>query len=207
MTIIGVTCLNLNGAIFNYNINLTTAAVVPTTGPDPALDGGTSGISGTASFTYDNSVPSLAYTINLFGTTFTTEADPSNETTDNVIHALHLHVGGVSDNGQHALNIFGLPREDDTDMTHTTTSLSGSWTDADENFGGDATKDSGDSFGISSVLGDLVSGNLYLQAHSPNFFSGSGLIRGQLTAVPEPSTYAFITGTVMMLFLMIKRKN
>ncbi len=53
-----------------------------------------------------------------------------------------------------------------------------------------------------SDLDDLKSGKWWVDVVSPN-----GSIRGQLVAVPEPSTWALLSGTVLFWGLMAARKS
>lgn len=56
-----------------------------------------------------------------------------------------------------------------------------------------------------SVLNDLVNNNLYLNVHSQLFRGGE--IRGQLMAVPEPSTYALAGAAVLGLVIVHRRRR
>lgn len=56
-----------------------------------------------------------------------------------------------------------------------------------------------------SVLNDLVNNNLYLNVHSQLFRGGE--IRGQLMAVPEPSTYALAGAAVLGLVIVHHRRR
>lgn len=54
------------------------------------------------------------------------------------------------------------------------------------------------------ILSDLLAGDLYLNIHSELFRGGE--IRGQLMAVPEPSTYA-LAGAAALCLVIIHRKR
>ena len=55
-----------------------------------------------------------------------------------------------------------------------------------------------------SILNDLLAENLYLNIHTQLFRGGE--IRGQLVAVPEPSTYA-LAGAAALCLVIIQRKR
>ena len=107
------------------------------------------------------------------------------------LQAMHFHIGEPGTNGPHVLNVLGLPREDDDDVMTLGQTVTGTWDDADMNFGTDGTRDSGDSVSLTSVLDALRTGGLYVQVHSTQFpLPDTGELRGQI--VPEPSALALL---------------
>ena len=128
-------------------------------------------------------IQGLRYVLQLNGLDLTD--DPQNATDPNDVTAIHIHTGGIGNNGPHALNIFGLAggalRQDDADMVANLEreTITGFWDDGDETFTGDGgTKEPFDSLGFSAALSDLNSGNLYFQLHTPA--NPDGDIRGQI---------------------------
>lgn len=146
-----------------------------------------SSASGFATFELNEDQTALEYVIQLEGVTL--KEDIGDRTEGNDVTKIHIHTGAFGTNGPHALNIFGLPSEDDDDLVVDFEAgvLMGTWDDSD------AFDDLGNLFNpgaegttktLASSLAALMSGNLYLQVHTNNF---DGLeIRGQITSVPEP---------------------
>lgn len=52
------------------------------------------------------------------------------------------------------------------------------------------------------LANELMAGNIYINMHTQNFTSGE--LRGQLTMIPEPSSFV-ITSLLLMLFTLRKR--
>ena len=57
----------------------------------------------------------------------------------------------------------------------------------------------------SSQANDLLAGLYYINIHSTTYLGGE--IRGQLTAVPEPATYACAVGIVALLAAAARRRS
>ncbi|ADE53668.1 CHRD domain-containing protein [Coraliomargarita akajimensis] len=170
---------------------------------------GLSTASGTASLNLDLNGPggpTLSYSIELSGLSLSDslpraplDGDPS------IVRAIHLHFGAPGANGGHALNIYGVPREDDADLLvfEGASRLTGIWDDADENFGGDGVYGMGDSVSLTSALDALQAGELYLQVHTLGFRQGE--LRGQVVAVPEPHLCGTVLMGVVLLLSMFRR--
>lgn len=159
--------------------------------------------SGTATFALNDAETALIYEIDLDGVTLKPQQADRTDLSD--VTKIHIHVGEFGNNGPHVLNIFGLPREDDADLTvdYAQGILSGIWDD------GDAINPStGELFDptaggttklFSNFVDELKTGGLYLQVHTVEFDSSTvpGELRGQIEAtepasVPEGSTVAGI---------------
>jgi hypothetical protein len=117
--------------------------------------------------------PRLNYAVRMFGLNLKRQ----NRTDGKDITAVHLHVAPAGSNGQHTLNIFGMPSEDDHDARfyYPLNMVTGSWDDDDAHT---HTEDPGDTKPISDFLGELQSDGLYFQLHTVDVPTGA--IRGQL---------------------------
>ena len=137
-----------------------------------------------ASFTPLKDGELLAYQIELDGLNL--EADPASRTADNDVTKIHLHVGPEGANGPHALNIFGLPSEDDNNLLvdYESNLITGVWDDSDAvDLNGDGdTNDGPETKPLSQLIDELEASQLYLQLHdvAADKLGTPGTIRGQL---------------------------
>ena len=113
------------------------------------------------------------------------------------VTAIHVHNGFFGSAGPHVLNIFGVPSEDDDEIV----------IDFDNEIAGGVYNDAdaidpatGELFDqnsplttklFSNFVDDLLGGQLYLAIHTAGQ-DGNIAIRGQIFAVPEPSSAVVI---------------
>lgn len=195
-----------HGAVLQFQADLTPGAVVF----DDALDDPSASTAiGTAYFTLTTggaNGPELSYTITLNGLTFDTELPrASADGPDTQVRAVHFHFGAAGTNSIHALNVYGVPREDDGDLVVSLNSLSGNWDDSDENFGSDGDRGAGDSVALTDAITALQSGELYVQLHT--FAYRDGELRGQIDSVPEPSSLALMIPALGGCLFIRRRKG
>ncbi|MDJ0705562.1 MAG: CHRD domain-containing protein [Leptolyngbyaceae cyanobacterium MO_188.B28] len=166
-----------------FRANLEGSQVVPAT---PSNAGGF------ATFTLNEDQTRLEYFIQLDGLTL--KSDILDRTQPQDVNKIHLHVAPPGVNGPHVLNIFGLPSEDDNDLVvdFAAGSLSGIWDDNDVvDLNGNGQLDPNETKPLTSFLEELRAGQLYVQVHTVAFDTPTGFpgeLRGQISAVPEPST-------------------
>lgn len=194
-----------------FTANLTPEQVVPLNGAtSPA---GISHASAVGTFVLDLDAPSvnLTYEIVFFGLSL-----------ENDVQGIHFHIGvppgtpppGGSDigtrhsdgsvNGPHALNVYGLPRQDDADMVanFTTNTITGVWDNNDFNYGLDGIRDPGDSVSVGAIVDELFEGHIYIQVHTFAFpVPNTGELRGQIYQVPEPSRILLIGAALGLIAL------
>ncbi|NEQ53382.1 MAG: CHRD domain-containing protein, partial [Leptolyngbya sp. SIO3F4] len=134
----------------------------------------------------------LAYQLEFDGLNL--EEDPANRTADNDVTKIHIHQGPEGKNGPHALNIFGLPSEDDNNLLvdYENNVITGVWDDGDAvDLNGDGDTDDGpETKPLSQLIDDLEARQLYLQIHdvSADQLDTPGTVRGQLdTSVTKPT--------------------
>lgn len=158
---------------------------------------GTSTETGTAvaTFTLDAAQENLSYSVEVFGLDLKPES--ANRTGFSDITAIHVHNGFFGSSGPHVLNIFGVPSEDDAEAVFdfNNETLSGVYNDADA-----IDPTTGALFDqnsplttklFSNFVDDLLAGQLYLAIHTAGQ-DGNIAIRGQIIAVPEPSSVALL---------------
>ncbi|MCG8363734.1 MAG: PEP-CTERM sorting domain-containing protein [Pseudanabaenales cyanobacterium] len=180
-----------------FRANLEGSQVVPST---PSSAGGF------ATFTLNDDQTALEYFIQLDGLTL--KSDISERTQPQDVTKIHLHVAAPGANGPHVLNIFGLPSEDDGDLkiNFATGALSGIWNDSDVvDLNGNGLADPNETKPLTAFLDELFAGQLYVQVHTVEFDTPTGFpgeLRGQISAVPEPSTVlgmSFVLGAGVLI--------
>ena len=200
---------------FVFTSTLTPEQVVPLNGaPSPA---GISHASAVATFVLDLDAPSvnMTYEIVFFGLSL-----------ENDVQGIHFHIGvpppapapiesgiGIrhsdgSVNGPHVLNVYGLPRQDDSDMVanFATNTITGIWDNNDFAFGPDGIRDPGDSVALGAAIPELLEGHTYIQVHTFAFpIPDTGELRGQIYQVPEPSRLA-LCGIITLAWLKHRRR-
>ena len=104
------------------------------------------------------------------------------------VTTIHLHQAPSGSNGPDVLNVYGLPCEDDHDLSVQPFQglISGRWDDQDrtnlENCPSLTGKAGLQSKPLTSVLHALCAGNLYVNIHTTAFPKGE--IRGQIVSTP-----------------------
>jgi len=148
-----------------------------------------------ASFFLSDDLQTVTYTIQIFGLDL--KANPADRTEFSDVTAIHLHNGFPGSSGPHVLNIFGIPSEDDADMVvdFANDTITGIYDDSDA-----IDPDTGSLFDqnnplntklLSNFADDLEDEQIYLAIHTAG--QGGGIaIRGQVLAVPEPSSAVVI---------------
>lgn len=147
--------------------------------------------SAVATFELSDDLESLSYTIAIFGLDLKSTAADRTEFSD--VTAIHVHNAFPGSQGPHVLNIFGMPSEDDdqfvVDFENET--ITGIFDDADA-----IDPATGELFDqnnpfttklFSNFVDDLQGNQLYLAIHTAGQ-DGNIAIRGQILAVPEPSS-------------------
>ena len=156
----------------------------------------------TATFVLDDAQENLSYFIQINGMDL--KPVQADRTDFGDIDKIHLHNGFAGATGPHVLNIFGLPSEDDAEMVvdFDNETISGVYNDADaidpntnELFD---QNDPATTKLFANFVDDLIEGQLYLAIHTAG--QGGGVaVRGQLVAVPEPSSAMVVFGVASII--------
>lgn len=191
---------------------LTPEQVIPQNGAISPAGISTARATGRFELDRNQGDPRLAYELHFEGVNLHTD-----------VTAVHIHIGYSGpplqttrkedlpsvfhsqpgqENGPHALNIFGLPRQDDADLfvSPDGTWLRGVWDNGDRNFGPDGIYDPSDSLGFGAAFVELFEGDLYLQVHTRQFnLPDTGELRGRIGPVPEPTPGLLLMITALLL--------
>ncbi len=162
-----------------------------------------------ATFELDAAQENLTYAIEIFGLDLKVVAGDRTEFSD--VTAIHLHNAPAGATGPHVMNIFGMPSEDDAEMVVDFESelINGVYNDADAtdpNTG--SLFDQNSPFTtklLSNFVDDLEDGQIYLAIHTAGQ-GGNIAIRGQLVAVPEPSSVSLLLA-ISALGFGLRRKR
>jgi hypothetical protein len=167
--------------------NLSNSAENPPTVPTTALGAPRPASFGTADFVLNTAQTALSFTATVFNIDFT--GTQTTDPNDNLV-AAHIHAGPTvtpTTNGPVVWGFFGTPFNDNNpnDMVFTPFgtgvggTISGKW-DAPE----------GNNTTLATQLANILNGNSYINFHTVQF--GGGEIRGNISAIPEPSTWAMM---------------
>lgn len=151
--------------------------------------------SAVATFEFDAAQESLSYSIAIFGLDLKPVAGDRTAFSD--VTAIHIHNAFPGSQGPHVFNIFGMPSEDDAQMVVDFDSemINGIFDDSDA-----IDPATGELFDQNSPFttklfsnfdDDLVGNQLYIAIHTAGQ-NGNIAIRGQILAVPEPSSVAVL---------------
>jgi hypothetical protein len=167
--------------------NLSNSAENPLTLPTTVSGAPRPASFGTADFVLNSTFTALSFTATIFNIDFT--GTQTADTNDNLV-AAHIHAGPTvtpATNGPVVWGFFGSPFNDNNpnDMVFTPFgtgvggTISGKW-DAPE----------GNGTTLAAQLANILGGHSYINFHTVQF--GGGEIRGNISAIPEPSTWAMM---------------
>lgn len=189
-------------AVTVFNANLTVGQEVPAPTITTATGAARATPSGTATFTLNDAMTSLTFqaTINNIDFTGTQTADVNDNLTNAHIHAGPNAVPGVS--AGVVWGFIGSPLNDTSPNDVVVTSfatgvggmVSGKWDLAE-----------GNNTTLGAQLPNILGGLSYINFHTVQ--NGSGEIRGQILAVPEPETYALMLSGLAAGFLARRRRS
>ena len=179
--------------------NLTDAA----DGTNPTTVGGAPRTSfGFAMFNLNDAMTAMTFTATITGIDIKPNGIPQSADTNDDLTAAHIHAGPTPLPTQGVVwGFFGMPFNDnnpnDVVITPFATgvgfTISGKW-DAPE----------GNGTTLAAQIPNILAGRAYINFHTTQF--GGGEIRGDITAVPEPSTMALL-GLGVLGFATVGRRR
>jgi hypothetical protein len=203
-----VSALALSSATVRADIflhaDLTNAAENPATVPTTAVGAPRPASFGTADFILNTAQTALSFTATIFNIDFT--GSQTADINDNLI-AAHIHAGPLvtpATNGPVVWGFFGAPFNDNSPNDLVLTpfaigaggTISGKW---------DALEGNGTTT-LFAQLDNILGGRSYINFHTMQFPGGE--IRGNIGAVPEPSTWAMmILGFAGVGYMTYRRRK
>lgn len=182
--LVGISCGVTNAQSFVANLDASQVV-------------GSSTETGTAvaTFELDSAQQTLSYSIAIFGLDLKPVSGDRTAFSD--VTAIHVHNGFAGSSGPHVFNVFGMPSEDDDQMVvdFDNELINGVFDDSDA-----IDPATGQLFDqnspfttklFSNFIDDLEGSQLYLAIHTAGQ-GGNIAIRGQILAVPEPSSAAVL---------------
>ena len=174
-TAAGMTNQEENGTTYSFPVTLDGSQTVPPTNSEAT---------GFAELTLEENGNAVDYFLQLNGLDL--KANPANRTEPDDVTKAHLHSAEPGTNGQHVLNIFGEPSQDDDDLKvdFQNDRLRGSWEDSDA-----INPETGEPFNqeseettkfLSDFQDELLEGELYAAVHTNEFPGDRSEIRGQI---------------------------
>jgi hypothetical protein len=187
-TLVSLFAASSAGAATVFSASLTGDQEVPPV---------TSSAFGSAELMLNDDMDALSYDLTISGLDFGGFFTPD---TDDNITGVHIHNGDVGTNGPVVFGMFN-PTHDFDDLMVSFPSpgvvkMTGTWDAADTVGGADP---------LNTQLNDLLDGGLYFNVHTVG--NPSGEIRGQITAIPEPSSFAFMLASVSGVALCYRRRR
>ncbi|MEJ7639863.1 MAG: CHRD domain-containing protein [Singulisphaera sp.] len=168
-----------------FTANLTNSQEVPPVTPTLATGGPRPVSFGFATFMLNDAMTALSFTATIFNIDVTGTQTP--DTNDNLI-AAHLHSGPTALPGLTApvvWGFFGSPFNDNNPNDNMVTPFA---TGVGGTFSGKWDAPEGNNTTLTAQLVHILADRSYINFHTVQF--GGGEIRGQITAVPEPSSIA-----------------
>ena len=183
--------------------NLTNSQENPPTVPTLTSGGARPASFGTATFTLNDTIPTLLFSATIFNIDVT--GSQTADVNDNLV-AAHIHASPTvtpTTNAGVVWGFFGAPFNDNSPNDFVFTpfasgvggTFSGKW---------DPTEGNGTTLG--AQLSNIVTGHAYINFHTTQF--GGGEIRGAINVVPEPSLVLLVgIGVVAMIGLHLHRRR
>jgi hypothetical protein len=183
--------------------NLTNAAENPPTTPTTSGGAPRPASFGTADFVLNTAQTALSFTATIFNIDVT--GTQTTDVNDNLV-AAHIHAGAAvtpTTSGPVVWGFFGTPFNDtspnDAVFTPFATGVGGT-------FSGKWDVLEGNNTTLAAQLDNILEGRSYINFHTTQF--GGGEIRGNISPVPEPSTWAMmILGFAGVGFMAYRRRS
>ena len=188
-------------AVTVLTATLTNSQENPPTVPTLSTGGARPVSSGTATFTLNDAMTSMSFSATILNIDFT--GTQTADVNDNLT-AAHIHASATvtpTTNGGVVWGFFGNPFTDNNPNDVVVTPLasgvggtiSGKW-DAPE----------GNNTTLAAQLSNILEGRSYINFHTTQFAGGE--IRGNISPIPEPETYALMLAGLGVMSLVARKR-
>jgi hypothetical protein len=191
-----------DAATINLFANLSNAAENPPTVPTLTTGAPRPASFGFATFVLNDAIPQMTFTATIFNIDVT--GSQTADTNDNLA-AAHIHAGpGVTatTNGPVVWGFFGMPFNDNNPNDFVFTPFA---TGVGGTFSGKWDPPEGNATTLAAQLGNILAGRSYINFHTSQF--GGGEIRGNIVALPEPSTICMLGIGIAALIGIGRRRS
>ena len=185
----------LTATLTNSQENPPTVPTLTTGQPRPTS-------SGTATFTLNDAMTSMSVTATISNIDFT--GSQTADVNDNLI-AAHIHAGAAvtpTTNGGVVWGFFGSPLNDNNPNDVVITPLAGG---VGGTISGKWDAPEGNNTTLAAQLSNILEGRSYINFHTTQFAGGE--IRGNISPIPEPETYALMLAGLGAMSLVARKRR
>ena len=185
----------LTATLTNSQENPPTVPTLTTGQPRPTS-------SGTATFTLNDAMTSMSFTATISNIDFT--GSQTADVNDNLI-AAHIHAGAAvtpTTNGGVVWGFFGSPLNDNNPNDVVITPLAGG---VGGTISGKWDAPEGNNTTLAAQLSNILEGRSYINFHTTQFAGGE--IRGNISPIPEPETYALMLAGLGAMSLVARKRR
>ena len=192
----------VEAATINLFANLSNGAENPPTVPTLTTGAPRPASFGTATFVLNDAIPQMTFTATIFNIDVT--GSQTADTNDNLV-AAHIHAGPLvtpTTNGSVVWGFFGGPFNDNNPNDFVLTPFA---TGVGGTFSGKWDPPEGNGTTLAAQMNNILTGHSYINFHTTQF--GGGEIRGNIVALPEPSTIGLFGIGIAALIGLGRRRS
>ena len=192
----------VDAATINLFANLSNGAENPPTNPTLTTGAPRPASFGTATFVLNDALPQMTFTATIFNIDVT--GSQTADTNDNLV-AAHIHASPTvtpTTNAGVVWGFFGAPFNDNNPNDFVFTPFA---TGVGGTFSGKWDPPEGNGTTLAAQMNNILTGHSYINFHTTQF--GGGEIRGNIVALPEPSTIGLFGIGIAALIGLGRRRS
>ena len=192
----------VEAATINLFANLSNGAENPPTVPTLTTGAPRPASFGIATFVLNDAIPQMTFTATIFNIDVT--GSQTADTNDNLV-AAHIHASATvtpTTNGPVVWGFFGAPFNDNNPNDFVFTPFA---TGVGGTFSGKWDPPEGNGTTLAAQMNNILTGHSYINFHTSQF--GGGEIRGNIVALPEPSTICMLGIGIAALIGLGRRRS
>jgi hypothetical protein len=191
-----------DAATINLFANLSNGAENPPTVPTLTTGAPRPASFGIATFVLNDAIPQMTFTATIFNIDVT--GSQTADTNDNLV-AAHIHASATvtpTTNAGVVWGFFGAPFNDNSPNDFVFTPFA---TGVGGTFSGKWDPPEGNGTTLAAQMNNILTGHSYINFHTSQF--GGGEIRGNIVALPEPSTICMLGIGIAALIGLGRRRS